>query len=168
MDRVKLELVRARKEDLPLVVRWVKALFDEHPGPLPVDVEKVEETWRYFARHPNEGGVFLLEREGTPCGYLIAASYWSNEYGGRALIIDELYVDAPWRGQGVGAEAIGQCATLLPGAKAEVLLLEVDDDNPRAYRLYESLGFRRTGRHHLRRLLGGGAHRPMSREAEES
>lgn len=154
MEAFELEFRRAVESDLPLVTEWVEALFAEHPGPVPVDLNKVTDTMRYFEKHPERGGLHLLLERGREeaLGYVIVASYWSNEYGGIALILDELYVAAEHRSRHIGRLAIEKLPTLLPGQDVCALLLEVDADNPRAKKLYESLGFRETGRHHLRRL----------------
>lgn len=154
MDDLELTFRRATDADLLLVTGWVEALYAEHPGPVPVDLSKVTASMRYFDKHPDRGGLYLLLEQGSEValGYVIVTSYWSNEYGGIALILDELYVAAEHRNRRVGRLAIGKLPTLLPGQHVRVLLLEVEPDNPRARKLYESLGFQDTGRHPLRRL----------------
>lgn len=144
----------ATEADLPEVSACVAALYEEHPGPVPVDLSKVARTVRHFIAHPEAGGVHLLYERGhtEPLGYVIVATYWSNEYGGVALILDELYMKPDHRSRGIGRWVIERLHTLAPGQDVRALLLEVDTDNPRARRLYESLGFEETGRHHLRRL----------------
>ena len=79
------------------------------------------------------------------CGYALLIPYWSNEFGGTLLFVDELFVDEAHRGQGIARSFL----TFLAGDRpyrAVALALEVSPRNERARALYESLGFHQ--RHH--------------------
>jgi GNAT superfamily N-acetyltransferase len=155
MTHAEVELRRASEHDLERVGAMSAALYVEHPGPVPVGAEKVGRTLRHFLAHPEAGAVFLVLQPSTrdAVGYAIVATFWSNEYGGPALIIDELYLVPEARGQGLGGTIIRVLEAQARRDGAAALLLEVDEDNPRARKLYESMGFQLTGRHHLRRLI---------------
>lgn len=151
-----LTLVRATPADLDTVAALSRALYAEHPGPLPMDERKVEATLRHFDANPASGEVLLVRRGETTVGMTILARYWSNEYGGVAVVLDELYLLAAHRGGGLGTEVLGRIEARARETGSVVLLLEVDDDNPRARQLYERVGYRPTGRHHYRKILPGG------------
>ena len=53
--------------------------------------------------HPEKGTILVIGRDGQIVGYAVLINFWSNECGGNVLIIDELYVAPPCRGQGIGA-----------------------------------------------------------------
>ncbi len=74
------------------------------------------------------------------CGYALLIPYWSNEYGGFLVYVDELYVVAEARCQGVGRGLFPWLRSERPFG-AVGILLEVSPQNHRARRLYELLGF---------------------------
>ena len=71
--------------------------------------------------------------------------YWSNEFGGTLLFVDELFVDEAFRGRGIARSFLAFVAEQRP-YQAVALALEVTPRNVRARALYESLGFHQ--RHH--------------------
>lgn len=155
MTDATLTLRPATEHDLPRIAAMAIGLYTEHPGPVPMTAEKVSRTFRQFRAHPETGAVYVIEEPGAAqtVGYTVVATFWSNEYGGPALVVDELYVDPAFRGLGIGRAALTALETRARAEGRPALLLEVEHDNPRARKLYESLGFRLTGRDHLRRLL---------------
>jgi ribosomal protein S18 acetylase RimI-like enzyme len=117
------------------------SLSVEDPGGLPMTPEKVRLTIAELLAHPDKGQIMLFEAAaGEVVGYAILINFWSNEFGGNITTIDELYVKAAWRSQGIGSDFIRFLEkTRLAGAVA--LQLEVLPENIRAQRLYQKLGF---------------------------
>jgi ribosomal protein S18 acetylase RimI-like enzyme len=90
----------------------------------------------------------VFEQENRILGYAILINFWSNEYGGIILTIDELLVIPAYRGKGIGTAFI----QFLMNSRYNdfvALKLEVLPYNQRALRLYESLGFQKADRDHL-------------------
>jgi GNAT superfamily N-acetyltransferase len=83
--------------------------------------------------------VLFVQQDGV-CGYAILIPYWSNEFGGVLLFVDELFVDATMRGQGV-AQAFFAFVDETRPYDAVALALEVAPRNKGARALYERLGF---------------------------
>jgi GNAT superfamily N-acetyltransferase len=134
----------AEPTDDPAIVRMGLALYAEDPGPELVPAEHTERTLAAFRREPWRGRALVLELEGRVCGYALLASFWSNEMGGEACVLDEIYVEPGQRGRGRATRLLED---LLSGASphahsAVALALEVTPANQRARRLYERLGFR--------------------------
>ena len=97
----------------------------------------------------------VLDADGTPAGYALLVSFWSNELGGEICTIDEVYVAPAWRSRGFTTalvESLCEGNSVWPEPPV-ALELEVSPDNARARRLYERLGFRSKRNTTLRRSL---------------
>ena len=78
-------------------------------------------------------------------GYALLSSKFSHEAGGRELWLEEFYVRQPYRGQGIGQEFLRFLTRWQDSEKICRLRLEVEPENDRASRLYESFGFEPLG-----------------------
>jgi ribosomal protein S18 acetylase RimI-like enzyme len=87
----------------------------------------------------------VIEREGTPAGYLVLTWGYSLEFHGRDAFIDELYVAPAHRGVGVGRDAVAFAETACREHGAGAVHLEVELDNERAHGLYRRSGFAERG-----------------------
>jgi len=83
----------------------------------------------------------ILEYEGKTAGYALLAITFSQEAGGIAVWIEEAYIREEFRGKGLGHEIFGWVEKKYPAASR--YRLEVEDDNVRAIKLYESLGYKK-------------------------
>ena len=66
---------------------------------------------------------------------------YSIEYGGRDAFIDEVYIRAAYRGQGIGRQAMMFAETQCRALGVRALHLEVARDNTNAHALYRKVGF---------------------------
>lgn len=82
---------------------------------------------------------YILEADGQTAGYALLAHTWSQEGGGLAVWIEELYVQPQFRGQGLGRSFFEALRTLYPSAAR--FRLELEPDNQRAGALYRRMGF---------------------------
>ncbi len=105
-----------------------------------ISKESINDTIIHLTHHPENGSIqAIYDNENTLCGYTILIKYWSNEYQGYLLYIDELYIIPAKRSLGYGRAAISAVEKSSHGIKA--LMLEVSPKNTRAQSLYETLGF---------------------------
>ncbi|MBQ3183619.1 MAG: GNAT family N-acetyltransferase [Clostridia bacterium] len=90
------------------------------------------------------GGPFLegyiFEKEGKTVGYAELSYSFAPEVGGRSIFIEEIFVDEPYRGQGIGHEFLDFCVSLVCGETRRVRL-EATRSNKKAIALYRSYGF---------------------------
>ena len=81
-----------------------------------------------------------------PVGYMIIATSFDIEYGGRYGFITDLYLTPNVRGRGWGQKmlefAVSQASSLGVGT----LLLEVEKHNEKAATLYRTFGFKESSR----------------------
>ena len=132
----------AAATDHDVVERMMLALYAEDPSPYAMTGAKARAT--LMALHGERGRVVVLLVDDAVAGYALLCSFWSNEIGGALCVIDEIYVDAPWRGRGVATWLI---TSLLDRSTpwfrdAVALELEVTPQNAKARALYARLGFR--------------------------
>jgi ribosomal protein S18 acetylase RimI-like enzyme len=145
-----LPLTRDRPMDDLLAM--MQALFDEDPPSVPVDASRFPATIETLLAEPARGTILLFEAGGRTCGYAILIPYWSNEYGGTILYVDELYVVPQARNRGIARQFFEFLSASKPYDPI-ALALEVSPANARARRLYESIGFaRRRNLTFLRRI----------------
>ena len=84
----------------------------------------------------------IFEAEGKTAGYALLVNTWSQEAGGKAVWIDEIYVLPEYRGRGIAKDFFAQLKQLVPAARYR---LEIEPDNARAEALYRSVGFEALG-----------------------
>ncbi len=95
----------------------------------------------WLFEHPEDGGVWLIWAGGELAGYLVVTACFSLEFVGAFGLLDELYFEEAWRGQGLGAHAIAFAEDWCRAKKMSALRLEVEHGNERALRLYQRAGF---------------------------
>jgi GNAT superfamily N-acetyltransferase len=126
--------------DHAALVGLMRQLYEEDPAERHVPEENFARTLLELETRPEKGAVLVIDRDGQIVGYAVLINFWSNECGGNVLIIDELYVALPCRGQGIGADFVRH---LIDNEwnEAVAVRLEVTPRNARARQLYERLGF---------------------------
>ena len=83
-----------------------------------------------------EGLIFEAGEE--IAGYALLCKTYSQEAGGMAVWIDELYVRDAYRNRGIGHRFFAELEQIIPATRYR---LEIEPDNARAEKLYRSMGF---------------------------
>jgi len=94
------------RSDYKDITDMIHALYKEDPPGMPMSTEKITNTLNEFEKHPDKGTIMVLKNGPNVIGYSILANFWSNEFGGNVLIIDELYIKEVYRSQGIGTNFI--------------------------------------------------------------
>lgn len=81
---------------------------------------------------------FIFECDEKIAGYGLIAKTFSQEAGGVVVWIEEIYVKAEFRNQGLGSEFIEYVKTNIPARRYR---LETEPDNIKAQNLYKRHGF---------------------------
>ena len=84
----------------------------------------------------------IFEKDNMTIGYSILIFYWSNEYGGNVLHIDELYVKPEHRRHGAATSFFDHVSRAFKG-KIVALQLEVTPSSMDVIDYYQKLGFRK-------------------------
>ena len=131
------------------LVDMVLSLYKEDPHGAHMSTDKVQRTIEFLNTHPGAGEIVLLSDTHQLAGYAILINYWSNEYGGLVLFIDELYVKKEFQGKNIGTDFIQHLIADVHD-EYQSIVLEVLPTNERAFRLYSKLGFKTAKNHFLR------------------
>ena len=116
----------------------------------PVRARAVSE---WLLTNPDYGAIWLIEADGTDVGYMVVTVCVSIEFHGRFALLDELYVDPPWRRHGIAAQAIDFAAAWAGSRAISALRLETATDNARAIHVYRKAGFAIDPRHLMTKWL---------------
>jgi GNAT superfamily N-acetyltransferase len=139
-----MQIERASPADIDAVHRLLADQFDEH------DIDTSPEALRRAIAAVFEHehlGFFLVARDGGEIIGLAAISFaWTLEHGGKSAWLDELYVVAGRREEGVGGALLERVIRETRELGCQAIDLEVDAAHRRAERLYKRAGFRRLAR----------------------
>lgn len=91
--------------------------------------------------NPNLGGIWLLRVEGALAGYLVAIIGYGIEFGGRYVLVDELYIRPEFRGGGKWRIGFREVEKWARSHGIRAMRLEVNHHNERAKRIYLNDGF---------------------------
>lgn len=105
----------------------------------PIPDSYIEKTFQNLMTGSPFSACYLFEAGGQPAGYALLALTWSQEAGGLAVWVEELYVLPQFRGHGLGRSFLEALPSLYP--QAARFRLEVEDSNKGAVALYQRLGY---------------------------
>lgn len=120
---------------LPLVAAY--HLFEE----ISLSADIREKSVERLLNDRTLGEIWLIRKSNHLIGYIVLCFGYSIESGGREVVIDELYIKAPERGMGVGAEVLEKLKELVRVYNVAAIQLQVGQHNDRAKSLYAKSGF---------------------------
>ena len=94
-----------------------------------------------FLSTPAYGRGWLAGRTGVSVGYLLCTFVYSFEHGGLMAEIDEFFVGAQYRRQGIGQALLAQARSSLAALGCVCLQMQVADGNALARGFYTRHGF---------------------------
>jgi ribosomal protein S18 acetylase RimI-like enzyme len=136
----------AQPEDTAAIMALCANLYAEDPCEDPDSHQPIiEKTLAELFAQPLRGKAVVLVENGEVCGYALLMTFWSNEFGGEIIIVDELYVLPAFRQQGHATQLFTTLQTpnnLLWLNCPRAIFLEVRPGNQRAMAFYQRLGFK--------------------------
>jgi GNAT superfamily N-acetyltransferase len=122
--------------------KMCQALYNDGATQHPMNPEHINRTLLAFETQPYLGEIILFWGEENIVGYASLSNFWSNEWGGNILHIDELFVEENHRGKGITHTFFEWLDQHYKQKNlAQAYALEVSPQNPNAQKLYEKLGF---------------------------
>ncbi len=140
----------ATSTDLEILLFFSRQLNEDDPavtGDVHFDEQAVRQALQKFLADPAWGRVWLIFDNDKPVGYVMVTLGYSLEYHGQDAFIDELFIKASHRGQGLGRTVMGFVENAARDLGANALHLEVERNNKVAHALYRSQGFKEHNRY---------------------
>lgn len=138
--------------DFAELSQMVMALYGEDNYGQPMSLDNISSTVDELTKRPELGGIYIFTVDDIICGYSIVVNFWSNEYGGKLLIIDEMFVKSEFRCKQIGAGFFDFLDTVY-GGTVKGMFLEVAEKNERAIKFYLKSGFAPAKNRHLFKQL---------------
>jgi GNAT superfamily N-acetyltransferase len=111
--------------------------FDQFP----FDRDVARAALERLLSDPAFGRIWLIRDGAEAVGYVVLALGYSLEYHGRDAFLDEIYIRAGHRGQGIGARALAFLEDVCRDLGVNALHLEVERSNTVAQQVYRRAGF---------------------------
>jgi GNAT superfamily N-acetyltransferase len=140
------------QSELEIVREYVISLYREDPPGKEMTAEKFDRTFWEFTNKPDKGRIVVFDRDNLVVGYAIIVFYWSNEYGGDFIEVDELFVREADRCNGI-ATTFFDWLEQTWHEKAVALSIQTTPANDRVLTFYQRLGFKNSLNRHLIKLL---------------
>ena len=144
----KIKYRKFKATDKKIVSELIKELYKEVSEKNKISNENINKTFVEFLRYSKSGRILVLENKKQIIGYCLLVNYWSNEFGGNVLNVDEIYIKPQFRGKNIGTNFI---KNLIENKfmKAVAFQLEVKPLNNKAIKLYKKIGFKLSRNSHL-------------------
>lgn len=137
----RIEIGVATAADLPALVGLLGELFGIERD-FVADAAKQERGLRLILDHPASGRIFVARRDGQAVGMASLLFTVSTAEGGRAAVLEDVIVAAPYRRLKVGRRLLHHVRHWAGEQGIVRLTLLADRDNDAALSFYESEGFR--------------------------
>jgi GNAT superfamily N-acetyltransferase len=131
-------------EDIPLLVALMTEFYSESSTPL--DSNRAAAAFAALLADDRLGHVWLIQASENDVGYVVVTFSYSMEFGGPNAFVDDLFIQAPFRGAGLGTAALQEVRTFCLERGVRALHLETGRDNAAAQALYRRAGFKVTDR----------------------
>ena len=136
-----LQIQKARRKDLPIVLRLLAAMDGEEPLPL----ARATAIHREMSRYPSYS-CYLALADGVAIGTFSLLVFPTLVHDGRLeALVDGVVVDPAFRGRGIGGAMMAEAMRLAAQAGCHKLGLSSNAKREDAHRFYRSLGFRQHG-----------------------
>ena|SRR2546427_6625201 len=141
----------AKDTDIDTLLAFMRQFYaiDQYP----LDEQIARTALAGIIRDASLGCAWLLYNKDKAIGYIVITFGYSLEYHGRDAFIDELFIEASYRHQGLGTKTIQFALEACRELGVHALHLEVERTNIAGQALYRKFGFENHDRYLLTRRL---------------
>lgn len=134
-----LHIRPAETADVPVILRLIRGLAEYERAPGAVTATEADLLRDGFGARPLFH-VLLAEWDGAPVGFAFYFFNYSTWQGRPGLYLEDLFVDPPFRGCGIGKALLVHLAQIAVSRGCGRYQWQVLDWNEPAIRFYESMG----------------------------
>lgn len=134
----------AIKENIPEILNMMCDFYSIDDYEFNSEIGK--ENLLKFTKNKEFGKLWLIELEEKIVGYVVLTYGFSFEYQGRDAFIDELYLKANYRNQGIGKATLIFLKQQAVKNEIKAIHLEVEKHNKKGIELYKNNGYKVSNR----------------------
>ena len=136
----KLELVRAAREDIPMLAGFLGELFKLEEDFEP-DAERQAAALELILANPGHAMVYIIKIDGVTAGMVALHLSISTAEGGWCGRIEDVYLKPEFRRRGIGSRVMEELSPIALARGLKRLTLAADKDNAPALAFYAACGF---------------------------
>lgn len=129
----------ATSKDLDVLLQLVEEFHQVEKLPFDPVLDRV--SLQQFLNNPTMGKTWLIYERNRVIGYVAVTFSYSIEFRGIGACVDELYLRASHRGQGIGTKTLRFVERACRTMGISTLSLVVHHNNDRAKRVYQKVGY---------------------------
>jgi GNAT superfamily N-acetyltransferase len=133
------EWITATRDDISIILELMREFYAEE-GLIYRD-DLVSRALAELLSDESLGTVFLMREGSATHGYCVGSFGFSLEFGGRYVLLDELYLCPSARGRGEGKRALAVLEAWAGKRNATATRLEVNHHNQKALGIYLKQGY---------------------------
>lgn len=133
---------KIHENDKNLFLELAKEFYASDAVMKSIPLEYHKRTFEEIMRSDAYLMCYIIECDGKNAGFALLNKTYQHEAGGCILWLEEFYVRKEFRSKGLGKDFLHYLDGLLE-QDINWIRLEVEPDNERAIRLYESLGYKK-------------------------
>lgn len=129
---------------IKLNLDFMKEVFSVNPYWTTLKIsseEEMKDTFREALSMPEHILIFIVEIDGKVIGYVNTWTVYSIWSKGKALTIDDLYIEESFRNNGIGERVMEYIFQFAEQNGYKRVQLHAELDNEKAHNLYKKLGF---------------------------
>ena len=134
------EIRPATAADVPLILRFIRSLATYEKLLPEVEATEAKLAATLFGPRPAAECILAFAEGGVPAGFALFFTNYSTFLARPGLYLEDLYVEAEWRGRGIGTALLLHLARLANERGCGRMEWNVLDWNQPAIDFYESLG----------------------------
>jgi GNAT superfamily N-acetyltransferase len=125
--------------DIPVLVDLMEQFYAESGYSL--DHALAAEAFASVIGNERLGGVWFINDEDRPAGYLVLTYRFAMEYSGMIACLDDLFVQPEYRNKGFATMALFEIRSICQAAQMCAITVEVGTQNAAACGVYHRVGF---------------------------
>lgn len=129
----------ATSKDIDVLLQLVEEFHKLEKLPFDPVLDRV--SLQQFLLNPALGKIWLIYDRKNVIGYAAVTFSYSIEFRGISAVLDELYLRADCRGQGIGTKTLRFVEESCQQMGIDVISLLVHRDNDRAKQVYQKVGY---------------------------
>jgi GNAT superfamily N-acetyltransferase len=138
---------KASLADVPQLVSMMAEFYADSSYKL--NPRRATEAFTTLLADERLGHVWFIQSDSKDVGYVVVTFCYTMTYGGLSAVVDDLFVQRPFRGMGLGKAALAEVRHFCASNGFRSIHVETGRDNAPALAVYRRTGFLETDHAHL-------------------